>query len=230
MHDDLGFAQRFIERTTIGTQEQTHLARAYWNRLVNLKQFMFTLFKPSDAKIEDFLASQKELPFSYNEVGASQAKIPPGYPINHHRIQIGSGADAFARAKEAIQSWTMYKLSWTRLYPFDAPIAVGEVVCVVVNHGFCWSANPCRIIYVLEESGEVEKFGFAFGTLPGHSEEGEERFTIEWRHADDSVWYELLAFARPHHILAKIGSPFVGLFQQKFAEDSQRAMRSAQKS
>jgi uncharacterized protein (UPF0548 family) len=72
---------------------------------------------------------------------------------------------------------------------------------VVVNHGFCWSLNPCRVVYVLEETGgEIERYGFAFGTLPGHSEEGEERFTVERRRADDSVWYELLSFARPHHI------------------------------
>jgi len=188
---------------------------------------MFTLFEPSDARIEVFLAHQKDLPFSYNEVGASQISIPSGYPVNHRRIQLGSGADAFARARDAIQSWTMYKLAWTRLYPKAAPVAAREVVCVVVNHGFCWSLNPCRIIYVSEENGVVEKFGFAFGTLPGHSEEGEERFTVEWRHADDSVWFELLSFARPHHILAKIGFPFVGLFQRKFAADSGRVMLEA---
>jgi uncharacterized protein (UPF0548 family) len=97
----------------------------------------------------------------------------------------------------------------TQLYPPTAPIVVSEVVCVVVNHVFCWSLNPCRIVYVLEESGgEVERYGFAFGTLPGHSEEGEERFVVEWKHVDDSVWYELLSFARPHHILAQIGFPF----------------------
>lgn len=190
---------------------------------------MFTLFEPSGAQIEDSLESQKDLPFSYSEVGASQTVIPPGYPINHHRIQLGTGANVFARAKNAIQNWTMYKLAWTRLYPINAPVAVGGVVCVVVNHGFCWSINPCRIIYIIEESGESEKFGFAFGTLPGHSEEGEERFTIEWQHTDDSVWFELLAFARPHHILAKIGFPFVGLFQRKFAKDCGRTMLEAVK-
>jgi uncharacterized protein (UPF0548 family) len=190
---------------------------------------MFTLFEPSVAQIEDFLARQKDLPFSYSEVGASQTAIPSGYPVNHHRIQLGVGADVFARAKDAVQNWTMYKLAWTRLYPSNTPVAVGNVVCVVVNHGFCWSINPCRIIYILEKSGEVEKFGFAFGTLPGHSEEGEERFKVEWRHADDSVWFEILAFALPHHILAKIGFPFVGLFQRKFAEDCGRAMLEAVK-
>ncbi len=79
-----------------------------------------------------------------------------------------------------------------------------------------------------DEKGAVERFGFAFGTLPGHSEEGEERFTVEWRRGeDDSVWYELLAFARPHHILAKIGSPLVRLTQRRFAKESFRAMRKA---
>ncbi len=188
---------------------------------------MFTLFEPSETQIKNFLAAQRDLPFSYAEVGASKDKIPSGYPINHYRIQIGNGADAFVRAKNAIQNWTMYQLEWTRLFPAAAPIAVGAVVCVVVNHHFCWSINPCRIVYNLEQTDKVERYGFAFGTLPGHSEEGEERFLVEWNRADDSVWYELLAFARPHHILARIGFPFVGLFQRKFARDSGRAMLEA---
>lgn len=188
---------------------------------------MFTLFEPSAAQIENFLAAQKDLPFSYREVGESKEKVPSGYPINHRRVRLGSGSEIFERAKKAIQSWTMYRLEWTRIFPFDAPVAVGETVCVVAGHRFCWSLNPSRIIYVLEESGSAERYGFAFGTLPGHSEEGEERFIVEWNRADDSVWYELLAFARPHHILARVGFPFVGLFQRKFARDSGRAMLEA---
>ncbi len=188
---------------------------------------MFTFAEPSETQIKDFLAEQKDLPFSYAEVGASKNSIPKNYPINHHRIQIGSGAKVFARAKNAVQSWTMYKLEWTKIYPPETPIAVGEVVAVLVNHGFCLSLNPCRIVYVLEESEAIERSGFAFGTLPGHSETGEERFTVEWRRDDDTVWYELLAFARPHHILAKIGFPFVRFMQRKFAEDSGRAMLKA---
>lgn len=188
---------------------------------------MFTLFKPSEERIKDFLAQQRDLPFSYHEVGATRNKIPAGYPVNHHRIQIGSGAETFSRAKNAIQNWTMYRLEWTRLFPSDTPVVQGAAVCVIVDHGFCRLINPCRIIYILEETGESERYGFAFGTLPGHSEEGEERFTVEWRRADDSVWYELVSFARPHHILAKIGFPFVNFFQHKFAVDSGRAMLKA---
>jgi len=41
-----------------------------------------------------------------------------------------------------------------------------EVVCVVVNHGFCWSLNPCRIIYTLEEKGEMIVAGTDFQEHP----------------------------------------------------------------
>jgi uncharacterized protein (UPF0548 family) len=186
---------------------------------------MFTLFEPSQAQIDNFLAEQKDLPFSYKEVGASKEKIPADYPVNHRRIRLGTGVGTFIRSRKAIENWTMYRLNWTRVNPSKAPITVSEVVCIVVDHGFCWSLNPCRIIYVIEETGgKIERYGFAFGTLPGHSEEGEERFVVERHGADDSVWFELLSFARPHHVLAKIGFPFVGLFQRKFAEDSANAM------
>jgi uncharacterized protein (UPF0548 family) len=188
---------------------------------------MFTVIEPSERHIKEFLAEQKDLPFSYKEVGASKSVVPQNYPINHHRIRVGSGVADYARAKNALQSWTMYKLDWTRIYPPDAPIAIGETVVVIVNHHFCWSMNSCRIVYVLEENEATERFGFAFGTLPGHSETGEERFTVEWNRDDDSVWYELLAFALPHHILAKIAAPFVHFVQRKFALDSQKAMQKA---
>lgn len=189
---------------------------------------MFTFSEPSNAQVRDYFETQRDLPFSYKEVGASQNDIPSGYPINHYRARLGDGEAAFVHAKNAIKNWTMYKTGWTRIYPPGAPVKPNEVVCVVVNHGFCWSMNPCRIVYVLEERGAVERFGFAFGTLPRHSEEGEERFTVEWRRGeDDSVWYELLAFARPHHILAKIGSPFVRFTQRRFARDSFLAIHKA---
>jgi uncharacterized protein (UPF0548 family) len=34
---------------------------------------------------------------------------------------------------------------------------------------------------------------------------GEERFTVEWRCQDDSLWYDLLAFSLPRHPLARLG-------------------------
>ena len=78
---------------------------------------------------------------------------------------------------------------------------------------------------------EIENFLTA-QREPRHSEEGEERPAVEkirrrMESRPQLVWYELLVFARPHHILARIAFPFVGLFQRKFARDSGRAMLEA---
>jgi uncharacterized protein (UPF0548 family) len=186
------------------------------------------LREPPDAWIRRFLDEQRSLPFSYHEVGASRDGAPPGYPVNHHRGRLGTGQEAFARAIEALRRWKMYELGWTRLCWPDAPVAEGTVVGVLGRHFGVWSLNACRIAYVLEEEGPLQRrYGFAFGTLPGHVERGEERFTVEWHRADDSVWYEVFAFARPAHPLAKAGRPFVRLVQRRFAIGSLRSMAAA---
>jgi uncharacterized protein (UPF0548 family) len=71
------------------------------------------------------------------------------------------------------------------------------------------------------------RFGFAYGTLPGHLEAGEERFLIEWAHDDDSVWYDILAFSRPRHFLTRLGKWQVRRLQQRFRDDSVAAMLRA---
>lgn len=188
---------------------------------------MVFLREPSEARIRDFLAAQQGLAFSYPEVGASRTGAPRGYPVNHLRSPIGSGTDTFARAVEAIRQWKMYALPWTRLYWPDTSIIVSATVGVLACHFGFWSLNESRIIYVVEDDGVIQRYGFAFGTVPGHAEAGEERFTVEWHRQDDSVWYELFAFARACHLLAKAGSPLMRLVQKRFAVDSQRAMREA---
>jgi uncharacterized protein (UPF0548 family) len=186
------------------------------------------LREPSDAKVRDFLDGQRSLPFSYPEVGASRDGAPPGYPINHYRGRLGTGPETFGRAVEAIRHWKMYGTGWTRLCWPDAPVSEGAVVGILGRHLGIRSLNACRIAYVLEDEGpSLKRYGFAVGTLPGHVERGEERFTVEWYAADDSVFYELFAFARPAHPLARAAPPLARLVQRRFAEDSLRSMRAS---
>ena len=189
---------------------------------------MILLREPTEAQIRRFLEAQRSLPFSYPEVGASRDGAPPGYPTNHRRGRLGVGDRTFIQAVEALRRWEMYRLGWTKLFWPDAPIAEGTVVGVLGRHFGVWSLNSCRIAYTVEEeTPSLRRYGFAFGTLPGHVERGEERFTVEWHRADDSVWYEVFAFARPAHPLARAGRPFVRLVQRRFAVDSFRAMTAA---
>jgi len=174
--------------------------------------------------VRRLLAALEGAPFSYPVPGATRGAAPSGYTVDHNRVRLGTGADAFRRAIEAVRRWAMFHLGWLELVPPAPALRVGTTVGVLVQHPGFWSLNPCRIVYLVDEEA---RFGFAYGTLPGHAEAGEERFTVEWNRADDSVAYDLLAFSRPHHILARAGYPFARLLQKRFARDSLRAMVAA---
>lgn len=173
-----------------------------------------------------FLARQREEPFSYAEVGASQGAWPYGYSLDHNRVRLGEGAAVFAAGCAALRSWKMFPAPWTRISPPEAPIAEGTVVAMQARAFGFWWLNACRIVYVIDEMSPLRRFGFAYGTLPGHVEQGEERFSIEWRD-DDSVWYDLKAFSRPRYWAVRLGKPLARKLQRRFVRDSQDAMCAA---
>jgi uncharacterized protein (UPF0548 family) len=186
---------------------------------------LFSLRKPSDDTVRRFLSSQGDLPFSYKEVGASREGVaPPGYAVDRYRVKLGERPEAYERAVEVLRGWRQFDLGWVELLPSEAPIEVGTTVGVRVRHYGFWSLNPAKIVYLVEETGDVERFGFGYGTLPGHAERGEERFSVEWNREDDSVHYDVFAFSRPKHPLARLGYPFAHALQRRFARDSKRAM------
>lgn len=188
---------------------------------------MIRIARPSEALIARWLADREECPWSYPDVGASRGAAPAGYTVAHHRVALGEGARAFRRATEAMHRWAMFQLGWIEIFPPAARIREGTTVAVVAHHFGMWSLNACRIVYVVDERADVDRFGFAYGTLTDHAVQGEERFTVEWRHADDVVTYDLFAFSRPGGILTSIGRPLVRRLQRRFARDSLRAMQHA---
>ncbi|MEJ7872966.1 MAG: DUF1990 domain-containing protein [Rubrobacteraceae bacterium] len=184
---------------------------------------MFLLQEPAEERSLRFIESQKALPFSYGGVGASREdKAPSGYVVDRYRIRLGEGPEAYGRAVQALREWRQFDLGWVKLLPPDAPIQVGATVGVLARHLGFWSLNTARIVYLIEDSGDVERFGFGYGTLPGHAERGEERFSVEWNRKDGSVYYDVFAFSRPKHPLAWLGYPFARLLQRRFARDSKR--------
>ncbi|HTU24692.1 MAG TPA: DUF1990 domain-containing protein [Pirellulales bacterium] len=188
---------------------------------------MTTFNQPSVETIRRFLAEQAELPFTYSAVGATAKEPPSGYKLDRTRIQLGTGEVVFNRAKAALERWDHFHVGWIDVWPRAAAIRQGEVVVVVGRLVGLWWLNSARIVYVVDELGPVRRFGFAYGTLPGHAECGEERFLVEWDQRDDSVWYEILAFSRPNKLVAWLGLPLVRRAQKRFARDSAAAMRRA---
>ena len=193
---------------------------------------LFLLSKPSNEKVSEFLASQNNQPFSYIEVGMTQksADHTLQYKLDHNRVNLGSGSAVFERAVAALKKWRQFDLGWVEVWNTDCAIEKDAAVVLLVPLTPLWIIFSCRIVYVIDETDttventSVKKFGFAYGTMTGHPEAGEERFTIEWHQKDDSVWYDILAVSRPGLPIVKLGMPFARLLQKRFARDSMQAM------
>jgi uncharacterized protein (UPF0548 family) len=71
----------------------------------------------------------------------------------------------------------------------------------------------CRVVYVINEPDRV---GFAYGTLPGHAESGEESFVLDRR--EGQVNFTVRAFSKPASRLSRLGGPVTGVVQGAMAE------------
>jgi uncharacterized protein (UPF0548 family) len=187
---------------------------------------MFLFRQPDAPMIERWQAEQASSAFSYPEVGMTRAEPPPGYFVNHYRLRLGYGGQVYDAACEAIRRWRMFPPEMVEISNPDTPLEPGRTVTGIAHFGPVRWVNFCRIVYRVEETGPVRGFGFAYGTLHDHALRGEERFQIEQRH-DGSVWYDLLAYARPRHWLSYVGYPLARVVQKRFARLSLRAMAKA---
>jgi uncharacterized protein (UPF0548 family) len=191
---------------------------------------MLSLRKPSADALRRFLAMQRELPFTYEAVGATAGTPPAGYVVDRTRIKLGEGEPVFRSAIAALRRWEQFNLGWVEAWPTDTPIRSGEAVAVMGRAIGVWWLNACRMVYAVDEGGPISKFGFAYGTLPGHVESGEERFLVEWDRSDDVVWYDIVAFSHPNRFSARLGYPVVRRLQKRFGRDSAAAMMRAVRS
>jgi uncharacterized protein (UPF0548 family) len=187
---------------------------------------MFSFRKPSPETMQRFLAEQKKCEFTYSAIGGIERTPPTGFVIDHTRVRLGNGEKVFNEARAELSRWGHFQLGWVESSSCDIPLEQGQVVGILAKVFGVWCLNACRIVSVINSAAtDLQRFGFVYGTLPGHVECGEERFLIEWDQSDDSVWYDILAFSRPQHMLARIGYPVVRRLQKKFARDSAAVMQ-----
>jgi uncharacterized protein (UPF0548 family) len=73
---------------------------------------------------------------------------------------------------------------------------------------------------------EPRRVGFAYGTLPGHPESGEEAFVIE-HVQDDDVVLHITAFSRPATWYARLGGPAARAAQDLITRRYASALRTS---
>ena len=157
---------------------------------------------------------------TYHGVGATKATLPTGYHHQKAARVIGNGADAVGAAAAELLSWQAHLRAGLRVTASTLTAEPGTVVLLGIGAGPLRMRAPCRVVYTVTEP---RRKGFAYGTLPGHPESGEEAFTISQRD-DGVVVFTITAFSRPATFAARAAGPLGLLIQRHFTRAYLRAL------
>ena len=148
---------------------------------------------------------------TYDHLGSTlfPDRWPDRRPSLHQRT-IGSGQDAFRAAVSGLQAWAPQRGIGGRIHPADTPVELGATVLIVLPVGPVAILAPNRIVAVIDEPGV---FGFAYGTLAGHPESGEESFLVRWGE-DGRVAASVSVDARPDNLPGRVAAPAISALQR----------------
>jgi len=181
-----------------------------------------------------------DAPFTYSETGCTDGEFPAGYHHFRLRRPIGTGRALFDSAAEQILAYRMQRgtgIFGSASTPTATP---GTALTVRLGIGPLAITAPCRVVYVLDEPHCVDgarpraalhgdaplpppgltrpsRRGFAYGTLPGHPEIGEELFAVEYDTTTDTVYGLVAAFSRAGAWYTRLGGPVTRLLQHYIA-------------
>jgi uncharacterized protein (UPF0548 family) len=162
-----------------------------------------------------------EAALTYGEVGATAGELPAQYHHLVRRVMIGRGHQVFADAATEVTGWQV-QLRAGLTVSASAPTAIpGSVAMLGLGVGPLRLGAPCRVVYAVDEP---RRRGFAYGTLPGHPESGEEAFIVEY-HDDETVSFTVTAFSRPSSAIARIAGPAGRLIQNWITTRYLRSLR-----
>jgi uncharacterized protein (UPF0548 family) len=144
-------------------------------------------------------ARLRAAPFTYAEVGATRGDLPSGHThLRRARVVTGS----LTTLADRLRSWQVHAGAGLSVAA-SGPVDLGAVVWLRLGVGALSLTAPCRVVYTIDEA---DRTGFAYGTLPGHPESGEEAFVLE-RVTDGRVRFTVTAFSTPATLLARAAGP-----------------------
>jgi uncharacterized protein (UPF0548 family) len=142
--------------------------------------------------------------FTYGEVGSTRDDtLPTGYGNLRRSLTIGVGTERFEQAAQILLGWDMHRRAGVHVRASSDQVAQGTVAVLRLGVGRLGVNAPIRVAHLVEEPSRK---GFAYGTLPGHPESGEEAFVVELQESG-AVTFTITAFSRPSALLARAGGP-----------------------
>jgi uncharacterized protein (UPF0548 family) len=161
-----------------------------------------------------------QMHLSYQAVGQTAADPPPGYHVDAASRFLGTGLVVFQQARERLMTWRMHELAGLQVTASTTTATPDTLVLLRMRKGPFSVTAPCRVVYVVDEPNRQ---GFAYGTLPGHPETGEESFVVQIAE-DESVTAHIKSFSRPASWLARLGGPVARGVQARTTQSYLRAL------
>lgn len=184
---------------------------------------MLRVGRPSPAKLADLARQYRTAAPTYEPVGATLAgEMPVGYVHDDESVVLGHSDATFASARLALQNWAAHEGAGI-VVSEGAVIREGETVALAAPLPVGTALAVCRIVRTVNEEN---RYGFAYGTLPLHPEQGEEAFLIERGDADD-VLFRIVAFSKPRFWAARVARPAARALQVRALRNYLRAMQRA---
>lgn len=167
------------------------------------------------------LSALAAMSLTYREVGATSGRLPAGYRQVTRVAHLGSGQETFDECSAAVLSWEMHRRAGLTVHASHPVAQTDAVVALVFGASRFGVVSPCRVVYLVDEP---RRRGFAYGTLPGHPEQGEESFIVELN-SDSSVVLSITAFSRPATALSRLGAPLTRWVQDWMTDRYVAAVR-----
>ncbi|MEW1953697.1 DUF1990 domain-containing protein [Terrabacter sp. NPDC080008] len=149
---------------------------------------------------EERAAARRAAPLTYPR-DLMTDEPPPGY--RHFSKSLNLARRDFDGAARDLFAWRVHDRAGLEARASGTAARAGTVVELRLGMGGLGIRIPCRVVEVVDEP---DRRGFAYGTLPGHPESGEERFVLE-RQPDGSIRFTVAAVSRHASVLARLGGP-----------------------
>jgi uncharacterized protein (UPF0548 family) len=214
----------FVDRdfpTIVESMRCPRRAAIFWSRPVCDARRVLLWRQPSATQLDDLARSVASERFTYEAVGATaSAAWPSGYRHDQHWVDLGPAAH-FDAAADALRNFQPQRGSGIAVGT-DGPLREGTNVALAARLPVGFVVATARVVYVHEQPAQ---FAWAYGTLPRHPEEGEERFEVAV--VDDRTVFRLAVFSRPHGWLSRSAGPIARRLQRQAMRRYLDAMASA---
>ena len=144
---------------------------------------------------------------------SAASEAPHGYRLDRWTRRLDGDDTLFERAADTVRTWGIQRGAGLIVETVGPP-TVGVDVAMAAPLPIGYIDVVCRVVAVIDEP---DCYSFTYGTLPVHPEQGEESFTVS-RGDDGTVTFDIVAVARPRHLLARV-APSVARRLQSTATD-----------